>query len=474
MGSAEVRFKVAITGAKQAQQDLRDTADAVRDVGRAQIDDGRSSHQRGVDAYFGRTSRGAKQATEATRDLTKSTLELDDSAKTFAASLIGTINPQMGQMTSLLADGVKGAGGLSAGLLGVVGAGAAIGAIVMIVQHLSQETEEARRRFISLMDTMAQQRQAGAESRASLGDQLASVGIAGAEAAAQAQRDVAEMMQGGIGEPVAEFAAVAAAKASNLGLGIPLNRAGLRERLAAGYLASGKTASLSGDDAEDQKLLEQLLAMGGTDQAQQFLSAYVGSVGDTARANAPRGEDLKRDPLDAILKAMQRENSLSDGDMQRIRAAVVASRSNFAGQRGRPILGDEVIREVFSDRFSWKDNYLDIPYGALLGSMDSADPSSILDFMGIPKGQQAGFNATTYRAVRNETPEDASRTVGELLRLAAQAAAQAEQSGASGAQGQVTINIDRSETTNVATQYRLQELPGPTPPAIPDDLVPVE
>lgn len=291
----KITIPVEVVGGEKSQQELEEL---------------KAKLQQFAEAQGGSAAKG-EAAGQASKKAARGLVEVDDSAKTAAASLLNRVNPALGGTVEVLANVAKGAGSMSLGLLGIVGASAAIAGVAAVFGSLAErarkaaEAIEAARAARSRFDAERVKGQVG------LADQLAQAGVFG-QARGAAEDAAAIAQQLGVDRQLAEFGAVAS-RVGNLPAG------NIRD-LLAGFLATGQQATFGRDSRANRRTIQQLLRAGRSGAARAALAGRIEDVRTQALAEPPPGPPGAGANLDALLQRAAAAENLTDAQQREIAA----------------------------------------------------------------------------------------------------------------------------------------------------------
>lgn len=443
---SRIDIPVEVSGSEEAQRELRQVGQDVRDVGQA------SSQAAGGQRVGAEASReqaeAARRAGANTRDAAKSVNQFDDSAKTAVTGILGAFNPALASLGNIAVDVVKGFSAMSGALLGTIAAGAGIAGLITLVQQFAESTRQAAERLRELRRVRLEQRGEGLSFEESVRGSLREAGVLGGSFES-AQR-VADLVRAlGVGQDVATF--IETARRVQPGLGEQQLRT-----IGGAFLLRGQQDRFTRDQAENRRLIERLLRT-DPERVAEALAIDAQERGDAARQQVPPAEAFDRPgrSLDTVIAQIAAREGLNEQDAQRLRDLL-------AGDRITP----DVIRRVFRDRISPGEVFLqgDLPR-ALSGSqfelrrsrLAQADPLTqlVLQILEAEQGElperltrgqrnEAVDLAVLIDAIRGEFPEGGTRDVQELIRLAAEGRRRQRRSQ-SGATSRAPLIIDQPE-----------------------------
>ncbi|MDX2197913.1 MAG: hypothetical protein SF069_02960 [Phycisphaerae bacterium] len=337
-----VNIPVEVTGAEQAQAELRDTKAAVEGVGTggakaaggaAQLGDAAgkaTAGAKGLGDAAGKTNPALDETKKKGEGAAKSLVDFDNKGERAAKTLLGLFNPQLSQAADALLDVLGGLTKINPMLLAISLGAAGIATLVNLLQGARKAAEELNEQLERQARIVAGQERGAAALQARVADDLAKAGVFDAGLAERATRRTIELNRQGVRAQLAQDAAVAGAIAAAGGQAFD------EDAFLAGVIARGKTSADFGDNnAKAMQEIQAAQAAGGTPQARAALQQYI-------RATAPAAvqELIQEDPtavgsgsevvFDAAEEETKRRRQLSDRDSRRARRVADA----FAGRSG--------------------------------------------------------------------------------------------------------------------------------------------
>ena len=278
MSKDRINIPVEVTGANEAQDQLRDVKGAVEDVGQAD--------QRHA------TSKG--KVAEKTEGAAKAQDKFNDSARTALTGVLGRLSPEMASLATVAVDVAKGIGQASVALLGMLGAGAALGGMVMAFRKIAAATERAARAAERGVAAARKMREEGASRRREVAEQLRDAGVGASAAGPIARR--AAMRQHAEGVP---FEVTTQAEIARRLYGLDDDQVRDIER---GMIVADTGGGFGRDRAENQKLLQTLRRAAATEGARAFAEQYRREVklGEQGEAVPPGA--TQEDPAAVVRK----------------------------------------------------------------------------------------------------------------------------------------------------------------------------
>jgi len=404
-----INIPITVTGAADAKEELRAVGQAAAEAKQAAA----GGAGPGAPSVAEQTARGLGTAADKTALFTRE-------GRTLAAVLLTQINPALGSMVMLISRVVAGFSAISLGMIGLVGASAALGGVVLMFQEWRAQAEAVEAAVRRAQAAMKAMREEGMDTRKRLADAGAAAGLMGATAAMQAT--AAELQHGGIPRELAENAALAEQIAAQQGIGFD------RQRYLAGLATRGmQPAPFGMDQSENRRTLLRLLAAGQREDAQRAIEAYTADVGLGAAAEAPTADALRADPLDVAAKRL----GAARGDFtaeelaaaERIAREILPEIQRRGGRRG------EAAIAALSRRI------VDVPW-----YVDIRRP--LTDELAL--GARAGLGSA-----RVEELIDAAETMLQDARKLGGGSAEARRPTSQ----PVNINITNHNNTHVATAY---------------------
>lgn len=426
MSKDQVRIGVGVDGDEKSKQDLRRVAAELERFDREQAEATRGSDKAAAAAK--RQAAAQEQQAKATRKAATETDaaskqaaggldDIDDSAKSAAAGLLGTLHPALGSISSLFVDLLKSLGKFNPMLLATVGAGAALGVLVTGFNRIAEAAERARQAILRQRAALAEKTLGGIEQRLQSEADLLAAGVTPETAAVNAVMARRRSM-GMRGTPADVARAAATAEAAGLISGDQV------EQYAAGVALQG-APGLTTDQRANRKAVEAVLKAGSTAGAQQALEALRhGATGLQARSEAPKREALSFDApelREIAISSLRERGDLSDSELDALRLF-------YAGQPGRDV--------------SWSRRFF-------LPRRGSGPSSGRYSYH---FGDHLTAAPVAWERVR---PDDSDRTYGELVEVVKQAMQDlgSELSNRS-PETPVTVNIHQhTNQTNIGTSF---------------------
>ena len=292
MAKRGIEIPVSVTGSAQAGSEL----DALK--ARVAALEAELSKSGGKQKDAGQAAETASAGTRKFSDETKrageEVFDFDRKGEKLLKGTLAQFSPDMANAADMAIDLTEGISKISPALLGVAGAGAAIGVTIMWMNSLAEATRKAAEEQERLNKAQAEAAGRGVDARTSVAESLAKAGVDPSQTA-----DVLQRMQdlGGYGvrRDVAQKAAISEALASGVN-GAPLSDAD-RDALLAG-IATNPSFSLSGDNAKDMNAINAAIRAGSAPQRQEFArrlfdqtrAQAVGEAPTSIEVDAARGD----------------------------------------------------------------------------------------------------------------------------------------------------------------------------------------
>lgn len=482
MADKNVGIPVAVEGAQQAQTDLKQTGQAVEDLGK-KTGGAKGEEARSIRDAAKATADEIRQKTAAAKaaaaDLrlaeaaarakgdeararqfaalavaeetklqqlnavavgagAKATKAFSDEAKTAATGLLSAFNPALAATVNIVADVVKGLGKINPILLAIAAAAAVISAVTSVLKGMAAAAEEVRKNLEAAREAMKALREEGRGERRNVADALAAAGVTGG--ADQAAELVNRLKAQGIEPELGKVGAVAQQVGG-------LSEAQVRQ-FVAGYFAAGGGETFTRDQGKNRAFIDRMLAEGAKPENAAFLQGRIRDVAPDVAASALPGEAL--DPTArkwyGLIEKFRKQNGLNDAD--------VAGLERYLNSReAEP---DRRVLDAFREQVDfWSDK---VPGIAFFG----------------PQGP--GSAGRLRRQVGDEPLQGGTRTIDELVRIAERlrqefAGGLGPAMGGGQAAAPFTLNMT-TNNTNVAHQVNTTPMRHrmPTPVSI-DDMV---
>lgn len=175
MGKKKAQIPIETTGAEQAQRDLRETGQAIGDLGNKQSQSSRGAKENAkANSDAGKNT---KSVGDATKQTARSVQELDDKAKTAARTLVTTFNPALGSAFSLVSDLFEGLLRINPVLLGLSVAAAAIGGVVTAFEKMAIAADKAEAAIARVAEAQKKLREQSTEEKDTLVRDFQDAGI---------------------------------------------------------------------------------------------------------------------------------------------------------------------------------------------------------------------------------------------------------------------------------------------------------
>lgn len=291
--SDDVKIGVRVEGADQAARDLQ-KVQSTTEAGGAAVD---------------RKAAATRKAAGATRTAAKAQDRFNDSAKTALTGILGRLSPEMASLANIGVDMAKGIGQASVALLGMVGAGAALGGIVWAYRKIAEAAEKAAEAIKREARARLEAARGTSERQADMADTLESMaGLLGI--AEKVTRQVDQMQKTrGIERDVASFGLMAQA----IG-GLTPEQV---DQVMGAWLLTGRQARFEpGKKRANRQVVEQLLKV-DEEAAARALAARRKDTGLKEMADAPgKGESLEQRIRATALEQLKTEHKgdLSAGE----------------------------------------------------------------------------------------------------------------------------------------------------------------
>ena len=203
----------------------------------------------------------------------------NDSAKTALTGLLGRLSPEMASLANVAVDVAKGMGQASVALLGMIGAGAALGGIVWAYRKIAEVAEKAAEAIKREAQARLEAARGTTERQADMAETLESMaGLLGIAEEVTEKVDEMQAMRG-IPRDVASFGFMAQA----IG-GLTPEQV---EQVMGAWLVTGRQATLEpGKKKANRRAIEQLLKV-DAEAAMRALPAKVKDVGLKEMGDAP-------------------------------------------------------------------------------------------------------------------------------------------------------------------------------------------
>jgi hypothetical protein len=419
MAKDGVQIPVKVTGDAEAREKLRGVGGEVKNLAGAGESAGRGMQEPGK-----RSEESGEKVKVFARD-----------AKNALSSVTDVLLPGFGQVFRLITDIVEGAGKLTSRMLGWAAFAAVAAGVIGWLKSITEAAERAAEAAKRVTELTAKRREEAREVRERVAETFNKAGVF-LPPGTDAYANVAQRMQQGIPPDVAAFGELAdVLSLPSLGRALWPQEI---EQIMVAYMATGrKTEFARGPQAREQnrKLLEELLQIGRTEEAQAAFAAEIARTGDATRAAAPTPEEMTRRGFaeQDLIEGFRKRWGLSDEDVSRIRRVLSKKR-----------VGVDELYEVFGDLLSFGERF-----------WQAGD-------------QWQDPKAMALKALRGDVPPGGTQGADVLLKIADVIRAQVESGaymGATNLPGPVTIYMN-APTTNVGQQYN--EGRSPNRPLSPD------
>jgi hypothetical protein len=422
----DVRIPVRVDGAPQAQSDLKQTGEAVQDLGKKtggakgqearsirdaarataeEIREKQRSHQAAaadlrvaaaVARSKGDEAAARRFATAAVAEETKlqqvntvvvgkgaqAQKAFSDEAKAASVALLSAFNPALAAMVSVIAEVVKGLSKINPILLAIAAAAAVITAVTSVLKGMAAAAEDVRKSLEAARAAMKALREEGKGERRSVADALAAAGVTGG--ADQGAALVNRLKAQGVEPELGKVGAVA----QQVG--------GLTEaqvmQFIAGYFAEGGGESFTRDRGKNQAFIQKMLTAGAKPENAAFMQGRIRDVAPDVAASALPQEAM--DPVArkwyGLIESFRKQNILNDADAKALERYL----------NSREADPDRRVLDAFSDQVDFM-----------------SDKVPAIAFFG-PQGP--GSAGRLRRQVGDERVTGGTRTVDDLVRLAEQ------------------------------------------------------
>ena len=360
-------------------------------------------------------------ATRSTEDLVKHKEKLGAVVRILGGQFSGMLG-DLGSIIQLFQSGGKAAAAMAVSLAAMVGG-----------SFLWDKLKESAAAYANELERIAKLERDQAQERMSQTEQVATMleksGVAGG-AESVAARAAQMSREEGIDEDLARFGAVAAQVGG-------LDDDAMR-RVMRGYLISGRSAQLTGNQSQNAAVLAQLEQAGTTAEAESF---YTSRVSDTAEIVRARNAAPDRSMVDRLwnemivlaLQRMRRTEGINETDANLM--------MRLSGQNVQNL--NRVDTKTLMSYFRENYGFGDIIQQAFTHSANKPN---------------------RFDVVANEQLEGGTRTIGELIELLIRAQKEALSNLADevGRHSHVTMNITNVGTAHLRGDSGLR----PSPPSI--------
>jgi hypothetical protein len=334
-----ISIPIQVSGAAEAQRDIKDVADEVHEVsaaggasvpvtapGAARAKQELDSVEQSVRklrasappnwAVVNFPEGRLAQAKEAAGAIDGISAQGEKAAKT----ILSLLNPALGGMLSLVIDLAQGIMKFSPALIVLTSVATAVGLITAALGAAAEAANKANEAIMRMAEAQRKQRDARRDERQKIADELVKGGV-GASATPAVQADIQRQMNEGMSEPLARSASMFRAR--------EVLAAGDVRAFQAGVIAAGGQApSLTGDSDQDRRIVADLVARGRAPQAQQALDEYIQQTSLNSKFKALGAGSVAQSGVDYLLDRLKREAGLNDADVQSIREYMLLLQTN--------------------------------------------------------------------------------------------------------------------------------------------------
>lgn len=305
----KIDIPIEVSGSKEAQGEIKRTADAVAQASKAGAESTREAGKAGAE-----TAAKQQQLNKELKDGGELFGDIDKNSERMAKTLLAQVNPEFAQMVELILNVGKGAQNASIALAGVVSGALLIGLGTLAWREYSRAAAEAEAAVRRVEDAERSRRLAANQETADIGRKAVALGIR--TPGDLLARRAAQIAESGIPADIAESAVLA----EQLG-GLSPEQT---EQLLAG-LAIGGAEPLKFDRSrpgQNQHLIRQAIRAGGRPGAAELLASL----------RASRLPPTIPDALDQVMRGLAEQfPALDEEALRQVRRLLQAQVTQGAG-----------------------------------------------------------------------------------------------------------------------------------------------